>query len=93
MENWSTQYSKYIEKEINDKWATFNEHRDNQLKINTLIRYAKEDNLELYNKLFPSIEKLTHPNELFSETMNTRAIGKHFKSIYGNKWIYQKGKL
>ena len=85
---WSKKYKNYNKKEIVSKWATMKD-KDNKLSIGTLKMYAKEDNIELYNKLF--IKKVH--NNLFDDVLTTRSIGKHFKGLYGDKFIYQSGKL
>ena len=49
---WSKNYKKYDEDEINNKWLTMKDNKNNKLGIGTLIMYAKEDNEPLYNELF-----------------------------------------
>ena len=65
------------------------DNTNNKLGIGTLKMYAKEDNEILYNELFKSKNKF----KLFDEILTTRAIGNHFKSLYGDKFVYQNGKL
>ena len=88
-DEWSQKSEKY------DKDETYNFYndikiKDDGLKIGTLIKMAKEDNLELYNQLF----KMNNNNKsLFDEPLTTRSLGNHFKSLYGDKFIYQNSKL
>ena len=87
--NWSKNYKKYDEDEVNNKWLSMKDNTNNKLGIGTLKMYAKEDNEILYNELFKSKNKF----KLFDEILTTRAIGNHFKSLYGDKFVYQNGKL
>ena len=55
---------------------------------------AKEDNLELYNQLFKiNIDNNNNNKSLFDEPLTTRSLGNYFKSLYGDKFIYQNSKL
>jgi hypothetical protein len=87
--DWSKDYENYDENEIDKKWDSFKDLDDNKLTIGTLVMYAKEDNLEKYNDLFRNKNK----TNLFDDVLTTRSIGKHFKTLYGDKFIYQNGKL
>ena len=49
--DWSKKYEKYNDKQINEKWKTL-KSEGNKLKLGSLIKYAKEDNENLYNELF-----------------------------------------
>lgn len=84
--NWSKQYDKYNKKELIEKWGSFNDTLDKKLTIKTLIQYAREDNLDLYNKCF-------YIKCIFDNVLSTASISIHFKKIHGDKFIYQKAKL
>ena len=62
---WSKQYKEYDEKEINKTWSTFNINKK-KLSIGTLYMYAKEDNNELYNKLFNKKENEFNFNNIIT---------------------------
>jgi len=49
--NWSKKdKTKYKINECRDKWHTFNNNSNNGLNIGSLLMWAKEDNLEIFNK-------------------------------------------
>ena len=48
---WSKHYKNYDEQELINKWNSFSSS-DKKLNIGTLHMYAKEDNNEMYDKLF-----------------------------------------
>ena len=83
---WSKSYKKYDEEELINKWNSFSSS-DQKLTIGTLHLYAKEDNNELYNKLFGK------PEFNFLCELTTVSIAEHFKKLYGDKFIYQNNKL
>ena len=65
---------------------------ENGLTINTLFYYLKRDNPELFYEL--QVNKKINGKTIFdNEKLKTRSIAKHFKQLYGNKFIYQNDKL
>jgi putative DNA primase/helicase len=84
---WSKNYNKYDEEEINKKWKTFKKPNNNVLTIATLHKYAKEDNLEEYNKIIKEKNKIKYKKNIEKDLTEYYKIKDefektHFKIMY-----------
>ena len=73
------------------KWKTLDENHNNKATINSLIKMLKEDNEEMYNEYKKIHSK--KPEFNFKQKITSSSIANHFKTLYGNKFIYQNNKL
>jgi len=73
---WSKDYKKYDENELNNKWKTFKNPWDCRkiLTIATLHTYAKEDNLEKYNKIIKEKNIEIKHNQIVSHDSRNQIV-------------------
>lgn len=86
-ESFSKLSTKYNSVEFKKIWNNIKIKSDG-LKIGTLIKYAKEDNIELYNELFKEDNSIN-----FNIEWSTGYLSDVFKSMYNDKFIYSNGIL
>jgi hypothetical protein len=84
----SKKSKKYVsKKDCLKTWNTFSDTYT-KLTIGSLIYYAKTDNPEGYKKIAHMFHTLN-----FDAELNTATIAKHFKGLYGDKFIFSNNVL
>ena len=78
-DDFSRRSEKYDAKAVKNKWASFKKRKDG-LKLGSLKMYARCDNPIEYAKVLHKFN--------FIEELTTASVSKHFKEMYGDKFMY-----